>query len=164
MNLLMALVAITLSSGAQHSTMPAGMSHEEHQKQMQKDAALKKRGADAMGFDQDTTVHHFRLSAKGGSIEVEVLRPADIATRDQIRTHLKQIARDFAEGDFGKPLATHAEVPPGTAEMRQRRAAMVYRYEETPRGGRVVIETSDGKAKAAVHTFLRYQTSEHKTR
>jgi hypothetical protein len=62
-------IALTLASSAQHRSMPAGMSHEEHLKQMQKDDALKKRGADAMGFDQDATVHHFHLLATGGSIE-----------------------------------------------------------------------------------------------
>lgn len=37
---------------AQHPTMPAGMSHEEHLRQMQKDEELKHRGGLAMGFDQ----------------------------------------------------------------------------------------------------------------
>lgn len=163
MNLLTALVALTLSSGAQHPAMPAGMSHEEHLKEMQKDAALKKRGGEAMGFNQDATVHHFRLSATGGSIEVDVLRPPDVANRNEIRAHLKEIADEFAKGDFGKPLATHAEVPPGVAVMQQRRSAIAYRYKETPLGARVVIDTSDLEAKTAVHTFLRYQIAEHKT-
>ena len=102
--------------------MPAGMSHEEHLKQMQQDDALKKRGADAMGFDQDATVHHFHLLSNGGSITVDVLRPADTAMRAEIRKHLEQIAADIAKGDFGKPVATHAEIPPGMAVMQQRRA------------------------------------------
>ena len=143
--------------------MPPGMSHEEHLKQMQKDAALKKRGADAMGFDQDVTVHHFRLSPTGGSIAVEVLRPADTALRAEIRKHLELIANDFRKGDFGKPVATHAEIPPGVAVMQQRRGAITYRYEETPLGGIVLIETNDLKARSAVHAFLRYQIVEHTT-
>jgi hypothetical protein len=163
MNLLPVVVAITLSSGAQHPSMPAGMSHEEHLKEMQKDAALKKRGAEAMGFDQDATVHHFRLSPTGGAIEVEVVRPPDEANRTAIRVHLRQIADEFARGEFGKPLATHGEVPPGVAGMQQRRSSIAYRYEETPLGARVVIETSDPEAKTAVHAFLRYQIAEHKT-
>ena len=165
MNLLTILIAIVLAvaSGSQHPTMPAGMSHEEHLKQMQKDAALKKRGADAMGFDQDATVHHFRLTPAGGSIAVDVLRPADTTMRGEIRVHLEQIAGDFSNGDFGKPVATHAEVPPGVAVLQERRSAITYRYEETPLGARVVIETNDPKAREAVHAFLRYQITEHKT-
>jgi hypothetical protein len=116
-----------------------------------------------MGFDQDATVHHFHLSPTGGSITVDVLRPADDAMRAEIRKHLELIANDFAKGDFGKPVATHAEIPPGVAVMQQRRAVIAYRYEETPLGGRVLIETRDLQARSAVHAFLRYQIVEHNT-
>jgi hypothetical protein len=163
MDLFTIVIGVAMASSAQHPTMPPGVSHEEHLKQMQKDAALKKRGADAMGFDQDATVHHFRLSPTGGSITVDVLRPGDTAMLIEIRKHLEQIAVDFARGDFGKPVATHAEIPPGVAVMQQRRAAIAYRYDETPLGARVLIETNDLKARSAVHAFLRYQIVEHKT-
>lgn len=53
------LAGTTVGTHAQHPAMPPGMIHEEHLAQMQKDAELKKRGADAMGFDQDKTAHHF---------------------------------------------------------------------------------------------------------
>src|ERR1700704_864870 len=104
----LALVAFVLgfvpaaSMFAQHPAMPAGMTHEEHLAQMEKDRELKKRGAAAMGFDQETTTHHFRLSASGGSIEVLANEAGDTAGRDQIRAHLKDIAIQFARGDFAK--------------------------------------------------------------
>src|SRR3954466_880910 len=85
---------------AQHPAMPAGMTHEQHLSQMEKDRELKKRGAAAMGFDQETTTHHFRLLADGGRIGVSANDAGDIAGRDQIRTHLKDIANEFAKGDF----------------------------------------------------------------
>ena len=130
-----ALLAAILAFALQHPTMPAGMSHEEHLKQMAKDAELKKRGTIAMGFDQDKTAHRFRTSAAGGSIEVEATDPADAASRDQIRAHLKEIAAAFAKGDFTKPFQTHAEVPPGVPSMQRLKGVVPYRYEETPRGG-----------------------------
>src|SRR5687767_9782319 len=163
MTLLVAVLAVLLSGSAQHPTMPAGMSHEEHLKQMEKDAALNKRGAATMGFDQNTTIHHFRLSPTGGSIDVDVRRPSDTATRAQIRVHLKQIADDFANGNFSKPTVIHAEVPNGVTELRKHRDATGYRYEETPGGARVVITTNEPSALEAVHAFLRYQIMEHKT-
>ena len=98
---------------AQHSDMPAGMTHEQHLAEMKKDAGLKARGARAMGFDQDKATHHFRLTDSGGIIEVEANDPRDLVMRDSIRTHLSTIAREFASGNFDKPFATHAEVPPG---------------------------------------------------
>jgi hypothetical protein len=148
---------------AQHPTMPPGMTHEEHLAQMKKDADLKARGKDAMGFDQDAATHHFRLTRDGGAIDVSAARPDDAATRDQIRVHLREIAKSFGEGVFEKPLATHGEMPPGVATMTAKKGAIAYRYEETPAGARVAIATADADARSAVHEFLRYQIREHKT-
>ena len=148
---------------AQHSPMPTDMTHQEHLAQIQKDLDLKKRGVVAMGFDQDKTTHHFRLFETGGAIEVVANDPADDTTLGQVRSHLKEIAAEFARGDFAKPFATHAEVPPGVRTMQERRTVLSFRYEETPAGGRVRITTSDAKTKAAVHEFLTYQIREHRT-
>lgn len=163
MNLLAVLVAVALMLAGQHPQMPAGMSHEEHLKQMQKDQTLKKRGADAMGFDQDATTHHFRLAPNGGSIEVTVRNAADAETLAAIRGHLQSIAGEFSAGRFDKPFATHGEVPPGVAQMQQLRESIAYRYEELPQGGAVRITTKNARALAAVHRFLRYQITEHHT-
>lgn len=148
---------------AQHPAMPPGMSHDEHLALMKKEAELKKRGAEAMGFDQEKTTHHFRLTSTGGRIEVDVNDRADEASRSQVRAHLEEIAAAFVSGDFAKPFATHGEVPPGARTMQARRHAIVYQYEDVPDGGRVRITTADPQARAAVHEFLRYQIREHAT-
>ena len=148
---------------AQHPSMPAGMTHEEHWAQIKKDAELAARGAEAMGFDQAAAEHHFIVTERGGYIQVEVRADADVATRDAIRSHLQQITQEFARGVFEKPFATHGEVPDGVPAMERLAAAIQYRYEERPRGGRVVIDASGREAVAAVHEFLRYQIREHKT-
>jgi hypothetical protein len=163
MNPLITSVAAALLLTAQHPQMPAGMSHEEHLKQMQKDEALKTRGADAMGFDQDATMHHFRLARSGGSIEVTVKDAGDIRNLEAIRSHLRAIAGDFARGRFDKPFQTHGEVPPGVATMQAGSGSIAYRYEDLPDGGAVRIETSDARLIEAVHAFLRYQITEHHT-
>jgi hypothetical protein len=157
------LPIIVVAFLAQHAAMPPGMTHEEHLAQIEKDKQLKARGAVAMGFDQDTTTHQFRLTRDGGTIEVGVNDASDATGRDAIRTHLKTIASEFSRGDFGKPFATHAEVPPGVETMRQRISAIAFRYEDTASGGRVIIRATDGEAKRAVHEFLRYQIKEHAT-
>ena len=38
-------------------------------------ADVKKHGAEAMGFDQDKTTHHFRLHHDGGAVEVQAKEP-----------------------------------------------------------------------------------------
>ena len=156
------LIALGLAQ-APHPAMPPGMTHDDHQKQMAKDEALKKRGAAAMGFDQDRATHHFRLTADGGRIEVAVKDPTDAASLAAIRAHLREIADDFARGDFDKPFATHGEMPPGVATMQERKRAISFAYEDAADGGRVTIRTSDAAARDAVHEFLRYQIREHHT-
>lgn len=163
MNPFTAFVAIALLLAGQHPQMPARMSHEEHLEQMQRNEALKKRGADAMGFDQDATTHHFRLSATGGWIEVTVKDQSAETTIAAIRSHLRSIAGEFQRGHFDKPFQTHGEVPPGVSEMQTRAQSIVYRYEDLPQGGAVRIHAKDTRSVEAVHAFLRYQITEHRT-
>jgi hypothetical protein len=118
------------------------MTHEEHLAQLKKDAELKARGTRAMGFDQDATTHHFRLTRTGGAIEVSAKDSSDETDRSLIRAHLREIAGQFSRGDFEKPLMTHAEVPPGSEVMQRLRAAIAYAYETSPGGGRVRITTA----------------------
>ena len=162
MNPLVASIAAALLLTAQHP-MPAGMSHEEHLKELQKAEALKKRGADAMGFDQETTTHHFILTATGGSIEVTVENRTDDNTLASVRSHLRAIASQFASGDFDKPFQAHGEAPPGVVGMQTNRSLIAYRYDDRPYGGAVRIDTADARALDAVHAFLRYQITEHRT-
>jgi hypothetical protein len=143
--------------------MPPGMPHEEHLAQMKRDAEMKQRGAEAMGFDQDTTTHHFRLTGTGGVIEVSVNDVGDTAGCDQIRGHLTEVAAEFANGNFERPSMTHAEVPPGVETMKRLTGRIRYSFEATPRGGLVRIATDDAAARRAVHEFLRYQINEHAT-
>ena len=148
-----AVLAISVAFGQQHQ-MPAGMSHDQH---------LKESGRAAMGFDQDATTHHFLISEDGGAVQVTVKNPSDVATRDAVRAHLKEIERSFAAGDLRKPLMTHGELPPGVPVMQAHKDAISYRYEELPDGGRVRISTANPDALAAIHQFLRYQITDHKT-
>lgn len=111
--------------------MPPGMSHEEHTKQMSKDAEMKKRGDAAMGFDQDKVSHHFYLTKTGGIIDVRVNQSADADSRKQNRDHLRMISQQFGDGVFTSPIATHAEVPPGVPVMRERKSRIKYAYEES---------------------------------
>ena len=155
------VLAGAMMSG-QH-VMPAGMSHEEHLKQLQKDEALKQRGAAAMGFDQDASVHHFLLQPDGGAIVVVSKDPNDARLIQQIRAHFRDIANDFGRGLFDRPLATHGELPAGAAAMSEAKQHIAYRYVEQPAGASVVIQTTDAATRDAIHAFLRYQIVEHKT-
>ena len=121
------------------------------------------RGAQAMGFSQAATTHHFLLSPEGGSIQVEANESNDKANRERIREHLKHIAGMFSAGNFNIPMLVHNQVPPGVMTMEQLKGKITFTYEETGQGGRVRISTNDREALAAVHEFLRFQIKDHQT-
>jgi hypothetical protein len=122
------------------------------------------RGAAVMGFDQDKTAHHFYLFDDGGAIEIAVKDPADTTNRDAIRGHLPHIAKMFGAGSFDAPVEIHGTKDvPGAATLARLKDKLAYKYTETPNGGRVDITSSDPIAVAAVHDFLKYQITEHKT-
>jgi hypothetical protein len=124
---------------------------------------MNERGDRVMGFNHDKTTHHFRLSPEGGVIEVEANDVKDIASRDQIRMHLRHIASMFANGNFEAPMMIHSQTPPGVPVMKSLRTEINYQFEETVRGGLVRITTSNKEALAAVYEFLRFQIKEHQT-
>lgn len=161
--LVAAALAVSRASNAQHPPMPPGTTHEEHLAQMKREAEAKKRANEAMGFDQDSTAHRFVLKADGGVIQVDVNNAVDHTNRALIRTHLQEIAREFADGVFEKPLMTHAEVPPGGEIMQRLKAAITYTFSETAQGASITIRTPNATALAAIHDFLRYQIKEHHT-
>ena len=125
--------------------------------------AFQDRGAHVMGFDQDKTVHHFRLHADGGAVDIAVRDDGDAANLDAIRSHLPHIARMFGDGNFDAPMLIHQTTVPGTDRMAALKSRIRFVYVETPRGGRLDIFTTDADALAAVHEFLRFQIADHRT-
>jgi hypothetical protein len=148
---------LSAPAGAQQPQQGQVHDHDAHHRDM------LTRGAQAMGFDQERTVHHFLLYEDGGAIDVAVKEASDHANLHAVRQHLQQIAGLFKTGDFGKPALTHAQQVPGTADMTRLKDRITYQYEETPGGGRVRIMTRDTEALAAVHAFLHFQIEDHRT-
>lgn len=69
----------------------------------------------------------------------------------------------FSEGDFDIPMFIHDTVPPGVPEMKRLKEKITYTFVTTPRGGRVVISSTDKDAVTAIQKFLRFQIAEHRT-
>lgn len=124
---------------------------------------INKRGDHAMGFSHEKTIHHFRISASGGAIEVTARERTDTVSQEQIKAHLSHIAKLFKEGDFSKPMFTHGETPPGVPTMKRLKAEIDYTFEEIENGARVRISSVSPEAIKALHQFLRYQIKEHQT-
>lgn len=152
----LALAAAAAAALSAQSTGTAKPSNDPH-------AQMNHRGAQVMGFDQDKTSHHFFLHDDGGAIDVSVKDAADRTNLDAIRAHLPHIVVMFGEGNFEAPMTVHGTTVPGTPEMKKVKDTITWKYEETARGGRVNIATTNADALKAVHTFLRYQITDHKT-
>jgi hypothetical protein len=155
------ILAVALFCGvvaAQDMSCPM---HEDMKSKHQAD--VQKNGDSAMGFPHDMTTHHFRLLPDGGAIEVTVNDARDADDLQAIRMHLKHIAVMFSNGDFSVPMFVHSEIPPGATEMRDRRADISFTFEEIPTGGRVRITTANHDALNAVHDFMTFQITDHRT-
>lgn len=126
-------------------------------------AGMNDRGDKVMGFDHTKTTHHFLLKTNGGVIQIEANDGADTASRDEIRQHLRHIAKMFSEGNFAAPMLIHEQNPPGTAVMKELKARIKYEFGENERGAFIRISTSDAVALKAIHEFLRFQIKEHMT-
>src|SRR5687768_16760813 len=124
---------------------------------------MHQRGAQVMGFDQDKTAHHFYLFSDGGAIDVSVKDASDKTNLDAIRAHLPHIVMMFSEGNFEASMLVHGTEVPGTPELKKIKDTITWKYEESARGGRVTISTANAEALKAVHAFLRYQITDHKT-
>ena len=126
-------------------------------------AAVQQRGALVMGVDQYTSTHRFQSLLDGGRIELQ--RDAnDTAGVRTIRQHLRDIARQFAAGDFSASATVHARAVPGTDVMRARRRWIRYEFRPLPGGGELRITTRDPDAVHAVHEFLAFQRTDHRAR
>ena len=124
---------------------------------------VNRRGDAVMGFSHEKTTHHFRLRPSGGEIEVTANDSADAESAAQIRGHLTHIAQMFGEGNFTAPMLIHSRNPPGTGVMRRLKARIGYRVEPLPGGARVHITTTRVEALEAIHAFLRFQITDHRT-
>ena len=115
-----------------------------------------------MGVDQYTSTHRFEALPDGGRIELQ-RDDEDGAGVATIRTHLREITRAFASGDFSAPAFVHMQEVPGVKVMTARRAEISYTYRDLPRGGEVRIQTKAPEALTAIHEFLAFQRIDHRT-
>ncbi len=155
--LAVALATVSMAFAQQPQTA------DQHQSKHDSMEAMNERGDKVMGFDHLKTTHHFLLKSDGGLIKIDANDASDKENRDQIRGHLRHIAKMFSEGNFSAPMLIHAQNPPGTAVMKQLKESIKYEFDANERGAQIRISTSDPNALKAIYDFLRFQTKEHMT-
>lgn len=148
------------------STAAAAQAHDDHssaQPDHSKHEEMNKRGDQGMGFAQDKITHHFLLRKDGGAIQVTANSADDKTSKEEIQMHMHHIAQAFKSGDFNIPMFVHDQKPPGVNTMTKLKDKIHYKYEPAENGGRVVISSASAEAVAAIHEFLKFQITEHKT-
>lgn len=166
--LLAGAAPLAAQTGAGHQGHEGQAGHAQHHpsaKAATDDSAfarLNRRGAGVMGVDQAASVHTFEPAPDGGRIRYVMRDPADSAGTAVVRAHLRQIAADFARGDFSKPFGVHAQTVPGTPVMAAKRAAIRYAVSDVPGGAELRMTTVDVDARAAIAEFLRFQADDHR--
>jgi hypothetical protein len=156
---IMATVVMTGSVACAQESQPADPQKSKHDSM----ESMNERGDKVMGFDHTRTTHHFLLRANGGVIQIEANEKADTASRDEIRQHMRHIAKMFGEGNFSAPMLIHEQNPPGAEVMKQLKAKIKYEFGENERGAFIRMSTDDAEALKAIHEFLRFQIKEHMT-
>lgn len=162
--ILLAVVVLAGVALAQSSKDAGCPMHAEHMKGHEHDG-MQSRGADehGMGFSQEATTHHFRLTRGGGVIEVTAKDEKDTKTISQVEMHLEHIEKAFAAGDFAIPHFVHDQEPPGVDVMRERKSELSYKAEKLKNGGQLVITAKTPETLKALHEFLKFQIKEHET-
>jgi hypothetical protein len=60
-------------------------------------------------------------------------------------------------------MFVHDGIPPGVTTMKLLNEKIHFAYQQTEAGGLVSIASADPVARAAIHDFLRFQITDHKT-
>jgi len=97
------------------------------------------------GAEFERSSKRILLDKQGGMIEIQTTHPDDKQTRDAVRQQLQEEARTGIA--FDSPA------------VQQHKKEIQYRYENTPRGGRIRITARNREALVAIQDFLRSQMS-----
>jgi len=77
--------------------------------------------------------------------------------------HLSHIVKMFSAGNFNVPMFIHDTMPPGSETMSRLKDQIHYQLKETLQGAKIEISSKNEEALKAIHDFLRFQISDHKT-
>jgi hypothetical protein len=123
---------------------------------------VESRGNQAMGFDQQKSVHHFVTRDNGGFIQVTAKDAKDSAMVKKIQDHLKKAVAKFSDGDFSDPAFIHEQTP-GVDTLKRLKSEVKYSYTKLDDGGAIVLKTKNAEALAAIREFFAMQIQDHQT-
>jgi hypothetical protein len=137
---------------ASHHTS-GGMDHQ---------AMIEASGAQVMPFDQNTTTHIFEKTAAGGVESVVANDAQDQQQMGLIRSHLREEATKFTQGNYADPARIHGMDMPGLKELElgYSRVLVVYAADQ-PNGANITYTSRDPVLVEAIHAWFERQLADH---
>lgn len=130
----------------------------------QRQAQVRRLGADVMPFDLSATTHIFTQTSDGGVQQVVAKQAGDAAQVALVRQHLKAIRSQFLQGDFSGPAHIHGMQMPGLRELRAARPGQIaIDYREVPAGAELRYRTTEASLVTALHQWFDAQLADHGT-
>lgn len=137
-------------------------SQMDHMNMNMNQTEMLKRGDIAMEFNQSKISHQFVITPTGGQIKISALDNNDNQTIAQIKDHVRNIQKEFSEGNFNRSSFIHATTVPGTEVMTDKRDLIDYSIIEMINGSSLILETNDTEIIDAISQFMEFQSIEHK--
>jgi hypothetical protein len=122
---------------------------------------VAERGQSVMPFDLEQTTHYFTPTKTGGVQDVVADQPDDAKQIRLIRTHLRQEAKAFSQGDFGDPAQIHGDSMPGLKGLQEGYERIAVRYRERPEGANLTYATDEPALVDALRDWFEAQLSDH---
>jgi len=151
-------VAIVLVLGAGGAWFAFGRNHHstvtDHQ-------TMPARAQQVMPFDLNRTTHTFTQTIDGGVQQVTVNDPADTRNLALIRSHLRDEAEQFRNGNYSDPAKIHGMDMAGVKDLEQGAARVTVVYGEIPEGGQVTYSSTEVGLVTALHAWFARQSTDH---
>lgn len=128
----------------------------------QRQAQVRRLGAEVMPFDLSATTHIFTKTPDGGVQRVVAKQAGDATQVALVRQHLKDIQSQFLQGDFSGPAHIHGMQMPGLGELKAARPGQIaIDYREVPAGAELRYRTADATLVTALHQWFDAQLADH---
>ncbi|GAB3480211.1 hypothetical protein [Azotobacter salinestris] len=122
---------------------------------------IHQQGHRVMPFSLKRTLHIFRMTETGGSMQVVLRKSGSANELPDIQRHLLHMRARFSSGDFSVPASLHGPDMPGLKELEAGASRMKVTYAPLPNGGEIRFETGDIDMITAIHRWFGAQLSEH---
>jgi hypothetical protein len=139
----------------------SGQSESSTTREQGRQEEVRSNGARVMPFSLDKTIHIFTKTADGGEQSVIIRNPSDSSELGLIRNHLREIADEFADGNFNDPSAIHGLEMPGLKTLQGKPEGFTIKFVNLSEGAKLIYRSTDPIIIKALHNWFDAQVIDH---